>query len=155
MSHAGEYRPRRGPGPVHVRWEWRTFGDDLGDAETRLRALTRERLHESDETYLLRPEGRDAVKVREGLMDVKHLEQVNGDGLELWRPVMKSPLPISPADARAVLAALGMDAPRLELESYDVAELVGAGARTSVSRARSRPSYESPTRRRSRRRRSP
>jgi hypothetical protein len=60
-------------------------------------------------------------------MDIKHLEQVNGDGLELWRPVMKSPLPISPAHARAVFAALGVDAPRLELASYDVADLAGAG----------------------------
>ena len=133
MSHAGEDRPRRGPGPVQVRWEWRTFGDRLGEAETRLRALTPERRQESDETYLLCPESRDAVKVREGLMDVKHLEQVNGDDLELWRPVMKSPLPISPADARAVLAALGMDAPPLELESYDGAQLVGAGTAVTLA----------------------
>lgn len=115
-----------------MRWEWRTFGDRLGDAETRLRALTPERVQESDETYLLCPESRDAVKVREGLMDVKHLEQVNRDGLELWRPVMKSPLPISPADARAVLVALSVDAPPLELESYDVAELAGAGTAVTL-----------------------
>ena len=58
-----------------------------------------ERVAESDETYLLSAEGVDAVKVRDGQMDVKHLEQVD-DGLELWKPVMKSPLPISAADAR-------------------------------------------------------
>ena len=110
-----------------MRWEWRTFGDELGDAETRLRALTPERLQESDETYLISGAVDHAVKAREGLMDIKNLEQVNRDGLELWRPVMKSPLPISPADARAVLAALGIDAPPLELESYDVADLVGLG----------------------------
>ena len=39
-----------------------------------------------------------------------------------------TPLPISPADARAVLAALGIDAPPLELESYDVADLAGTGS---------------------------
>jgi exopolyphosphatase / guanosine-5'-triphosphate,3'-diphosphate pyrophosphatase len=116
-----------------VRWEWRTFGNGLGDAETRLRALTPERVQESDETYLLSAAVEHAVKVREGLMDVKHLEQVNGDGLELWRPVMKAPLPISPADARAVLAALGMGAPPLELESYDVAELVGASTAVTLA----------------------
>ena len=109
-----------------MRWEWRTFGDGLADAETRLRALTPERVQEIDETYLLAAAVDHAVKEREGLMDVKHLEQVNGDGLELWRPVMKSQLPISAADARAVLAALGVDSAPLELESYDVADLAGA-----------------------------
>ena len=109
-----------------MRWEWRTFGDRLGEAETRLGALTPERERESDETYLLSGAVDHAVKARAGLMDIKHLEKVNRDGLELWRPVMKSPLPISPADARAVLAALGVDAPPLELETYEVAELVAA-----------------------------
>jgi len=108
-----------------VRWEWRTFGDDLGDAEARLLALTPERVQESDETYLVSGSLDHAVKQREGLMDIKQLEHVNADGLELWQPVMKSPLPISPTDARAVLAALHVDA-TLELEDYDVAELADA-----------------------------
>ena len=41
---------------------------------------------------------------------------------------MKSPLPISAADARAVLAALNVDAPPLELDAYDVADLARASA---------------------------
>jgi exopolyphosphatase / guanosine-5'-triphosphate,3'-diphosphate pyrophosphatase len=109
-----------------LRWEWRTFGDALGDAETRLRELTPERVQESDETYLLSGALDHAVKAREELMDIKHLEQVNRDGLELWRPVMKSALPISPDEARSVLTALGMDAPPLSLERYEVADLVAA-----------------------------
>ena len=115
-----------------MRWEWRTFGDRLGPAEARLRALSPERLQESDETYLISAEGHDAVKVRDGLMDIKHLEQVDGDGLELWRPVLKSPLPISAADARAVLAALNLEAPPLELDAYDVADLTGTGAAVTL-----------------------
>jgi exopolyphosphatase/guanosine-5'-triphosphate,3'-diphosphate pyrophosphatase len=112
-----------------LRWEWRTFGDRLGDAETRLRALTPERVQETDETYLLAAGPHDdAVKARDGLMDVKHLEQVNGDGLQLWRPVMKAPLPISAADARAVLAALNAEVPPLERDSYDVADLADTSA---------------------------
>ena len=115
-----------------MRWEWRTFGDGLGAAEGRLRALAPERLQESDETYLVAAEGHDAVKARDGLMDIKHLEQVDDDGLELWRPVMKSPLPISPADASAVLAALSVDAPPLELDAYDVADLARASAAVTL-----------------------
>ena len=66
------------------------------------------------------------MKLRDGLMDIKHLEDVDRDGLELWRPVMKSPLPVSAADARAVLAALGVPAPALEREAYELADLVAA-----------------------------
>jgi hypothetical protein len=50
----------------HLRWEWRTFGDALGDGETRLRALTPQRVQERDETYLLSGAVDHAVKAREG-----------------------------------------------------------------------------------------
>jgi exopolyphosphatase / guanosine-5'-triphosphate,3'-diphosphate pyrophosphatase len=108
-----------------LRWEWRTFGDEFGGAEDRLGSIEPERVVESDETYLLSAEGVDAVKVRDGLMDVKHLEQVDDDGLELWKPVMKSPMPISAADARAVLAALRVAAP-VDRDTYDVTDLARA-----------------------------
>ena len=108
-----------------LRWEWRTFGERFGGAEERLGSIEPERVAESDETYLLSAEGVDAVKVRDGLMDVKHLEQVDDDGLELWKPVMKSPLPISAADARAVLAALRVSA-SLDSDTYDLADLARA-----------------------------
>lgn len=114
--------------PSRDRWEWRTFGDQLGAAETRLRALPLERSQESDETYILAPEGHDAVKVRDGLMDIKHLQQVDDDGLERWKPIMKSPLPISAADARTVLATLGVEPPPLELDAYEIADLAAASA---------------------------
>ena len=45
---------------------------------------------------------------------------------------MKSPLPVSAADARAVLAALGVHAPTLERDAYEVAELVGASAAVTL-----------------------
>jgi exopolyphosphatase / guanosine-5'-triphosphate,3'-diphosphate pyrophosphatase len=108
-----------------LRWEWRTFGEQLGGAEKRLGSMTPERVAESDETYLLTAESVDAVKVRDGLMDVKHLAQVDDNQLELWKPVMKSPLPISAADAGAVLAALGVSAP-LDRDTYDLADLARA-----------------------------
>jgi exopolyphosphatase / guanosine-5'-triphosphate,3'-diphosphate pyrophosphatase len=111
---------------VALRWEWRTFGEQFGGAEHRLAPTE---VVESDELYLISAEGVDAVKVRDGLMDVKHLERVDADGLELWKPVMKSPLPISSGDARAVLAALRIPA-RLDADAYDLADLaeVASGA---------------------------
>ena len=111
-----------------MRWEWRTFGDSLGAAEARLGALEPARVQASDETYLLSPAGRDTVKARDGLLDVKHLEQVDDNGLELWRPVMKSPLPVSAEDAGAALAALAVDVPPPASGTYDVDDLAGASA---------------------------
>jgi exopolyphosphatase/guanosine-5'-triphosphate,3'-diphosphate pyrophosphatase len=108
-----------------LRWEWRTFGDHLGEAEERLGSMDPERVAESDETYLLSDKGIDAVKVRDGLMDVKHLEQVDEHGLEQWNPVMKAPLPISAADAGAVLAALSAPAEPYG-DTYDLAGLTEA-----------------------------
>src|SRR4051794_19514490 len=111
-----------------MRWEWRTFGDDLGEAGQRLAALRVERVTESQEPYLLAPASLDAVKVRDGLMDVKRLERVDDDGLQLWAPVMKAPLPLSAADARAVLAALDVPVPALASDAYELTDVVAAGA---------------------------
>jgi exopolyphosphatase / guanosine-5'-triphosphate,3'-diphosphate pyrophosphatase len=108
-----------------LRWEWRTFGEQFGRSEERFDSIEPERSVESDETYLLSADGVDAVKIREGVMDVKRLEQVDDDGLELWKPVMKSPLPISAPDARAVLAALRISA-ALDRDTYDLADLTRA-----------------------------
>jgi exopolyphosphatase / guanosine-5'-triphosphate,3'-diphosphate pyrophosphatase len=113
---------------VGLRWEWRTFGDDLGEAAQRLASLRVEQVTESDETYLLAPASLDAVKVRDGLLDVKHLEEVDDDGLQLWAPVMKAPLPVSAADTRAVLAALDVPVPALEGGTFVLSEIVAAGA---------------------------
>jgi exopolyphosphatase/guanosine-5'-triphosphate,3'-diphosphate pyrophosphatase len=113
---------------VALRWEWRTFGDDLGEAERRLASLRVEQVTDSDETYLLAPASLDAVKVRDGLLDVKHLQEVDDDGLQLWAPVMKAPLPVSAGDARAVLAALDVPVPALEGGTFVLSEIVAAGA---------------------------
>jgi exopolyphosphatase / guanosine-5'-triphosphate,3'-diphosphate pyrophosphatase len=116
---------------MNLRWEWRTFGDDFGAAESRLGSLHVESVVESDETYLLSAECRDAVKVRAGLMDLKRLERVDDDGLELWKPLMKSALPISAADALVVLAALGVRAPLAD-SSYDLAGIAAVSSEVLV-----------------------
>ena len=108
-----------------MRWEWRTFGDEFGGADELLSSIGSEAAVETDETYLVSADGVDAVKVRAGLLDVKHLEQVDDHGLELWNPVMKSPLPISAADAKTVLTALRVSAP-LDRDTYDLQELAAA-----------------------------
>jgi exopolyphosphatase / guanosine-5'-triphosphate,3'-diphosphate pyrophosphatase len=118
---------RRDDRPIGFRWEWRTFGD-LGAAGERLGALEPESVGESDEIYLLSAEGVDAVKLRDGLMDVKHLAQVGAQGLELWKPVMKAPLPIAGPDARIVFDALRVDA-TISRDAYALADLEGPSVR--------------------------
>jgi exopolyphosphatase/guanosine-5'-triphosphate,3'-diphosphate pyrophosphatase len=106
------------------RWEWRTFGEEFGDAETRLAALTPERVAESDEVYLLSSRSDASVKVREGVMDVKVLEGIDDEGLEQWKPILKAGFPLSSADADAVLTALGAEDPELVRSAYSFEELL-------------------------------
>ena len=90
---------------ITPRWEWRTFGDDFGEGERAFAALTPERVQESDEIYLVGREG-DTVKVRDALMDIKVLREVDENGLEQWTPVMKAEFPIPATDVPRVFEAL-------------------------------------------------
>jgi exopolyphosphatase/guanosine-5'-triphosphate,3'-diphosphate pyrophosphatase len=65
------------------------------------------------------------VKVRDDLMDVKRLEAVDGNGLEQWRPVLKSHFPLGTADVQTVLGALGVSVPELAREAYALEQLIG------------------------------
>ncbi len=87
------------------RWEWRTFGQSFGPAEEAFAALTPGSTHDSDELYLLAP-GADTVKVRDDLMDIKVLREVDADGLERWEPVMKASFPLGVADLDTVRTSL-------------------------------------------------
>ncbi len=106
------------------RWEWRTFGERFGAADTRFAALPAESVQESDELYLLSLESDAPVKVRNELMDVKHLEHVNDDGLEQWLPAMKAQFPLPAADVSFVLATLGVVGPTLTRSEYTLGELL-------------------------------
>ena len=107
------------------RWEWRTFGDDFGEVERKLAATEPERVQESNETYVLSVASDASVKVRDGLMDVKLLEEVDGDGLEQWRPTMKAEFPLAADGVRQVFDALAVPLPPLARDEYTVDQLVG------------------------------
>jgi exopolyphosphatase / guanosine-5'-triphosphate,3'-diphosphate pyrophosphatase len=109
---------------VVPRWEWRTFGHDLGDAQRWFAAREAESAQESDETYVLSRESDASVKIRGGQLDVKRCEQVDDAGLEQWRPVLKASFPLSAADVGTALEALGVDAPLPEGE-YPQERLMG------------------------------
>ncbi len=106
------------------RWEWRTFGESFGDADAKYAALTPTDVQESDELYFLTNENNENVKVRFDLMDIKTLVEVNADGLEQWKPVMKAKFPLPAAEVKKVLEALGVPAPKMARESYTLDQFV-------------------------------
>src|SRR3954451_24983335 len=89
-----------------ARWEWRTFGDSFGPAESHF--ATPERVEERDDLYLLSRNSDASVKVRDGRMDVKELQRVGDDGLEQWWPVLKAPYPLGAEDFGVLADALGV-----------------------------------------------
>jgi exopolyphosphatase / guanosine-5'-triphosphate,3'-diphosphate pyrophosphatase len=74
------------------RWEWRTFGRDFGQAEDTIEAMEPSGVAESDELYVLSPDGEN-VKVRDGLLDIKALREADRAGLQRWEPVLKAEFP--------------------------------------------------------------
>ncbi len=108
---------------ITPRWEWRSFGRRFAEAETRLAALTPDGVQESDELYLLCGAG-DNVKVRDALMDIKVLRQVNAEGLEQWMPVMKAGFPLPATEAAKVFGALRLPVPSLSRASNTLDEII-------------------------------
>ena len=100
------------------RWEWRTFGEPLDSADRALASYEITSDHDSDETYLLSVHSDASVKIRDGLMDVKHLREVDDAGLELWLPVMKAQFPLAADDVAAVFSTLKIDVPVLGRQHY-------------------------------------
>ncbi len=94
---------------VVPRWEWRTTGASLDDAERRLAQLEPARVEESADRYILSATSDASVKVRGGVLDVKLLQRVDG-ALEQWKPIAKLPFPLTPDGVRIVLDALGVEA---------------------------------------------
>jgi exopolyphosphatase/guanosine-5'-triphosphate,3'-diphosphate pyrophosphatase len=93
-------------GPIVPRWEWRTFAASFVDADRRFRELPPGQASQSHESYLLSPHCDANVKIRDELMDIKRLEQVDAHGLEQWRPVLKAAFPLRAAEVAEVCAAL-------------------------------------------------
>jgi len=104
------------------RWEWRTFAASFGDADRRFSQLPPGKVQDSNELYLLSPNSDANVKIRDQLMDIKTLEQVNAAGLEQWRPVMKSGFPLPAAEVAKVCAALHV-APLSPREVYTLEQV--------------------------------
>ena len=97
------------------RWEWRTFARAI---ETRidLAAHPRIRHAESSEIYLASAtSSKSNPKIRDEKIDIKALQQVNDDGLELWKPMLKASFPLSEEQLAEVCRALNLTASPAEI----------------------------------------
>ena len=109
--------------PIVPRWEWRTFASDFGAVGDRFAEQPQTGVQDSDEIYFVGGAGA-IVKVRDALMDIKVLREVDAFGLERWEPVLKHPFPLPAAEVTRVYAALGLDPPQLAREAYTLAQII-------------------------------
>jgi hypothetical protein len=100
------------------RWEWRTFTEDLGKAEENIRKYPEGKTRESYEVYILSEVSIDNTKVRDDLMDIKTLQQVNEDRLEQWLPIMKGTFPLPVSEIEKVFKCFRVALPKFERTEY-------------------------------------
>lgn len=110
-------------GQVIPRWEWRVFGHRFPLADAEFAARTPTGVQDGDELYLLAPSG-DNVKVRDGLLDIKVLREVDADGLQRWSPILKAPFPLSIDDALAAYRSLAVGDPARQSVPLTLEELL-------------------------------
>ena len=77
------------------RWEWRTFGKEFPTFAATLKKYGEGSTKKSEEFYILSRASDENVKIREDLVDVKSLKNINTDKLEQWDPIMKAGFPIT------------------------------------------------------------
>ncbi|MEN8237970.1 MAG: Ppx/GppA phosphatase family protein [Actinomycetota bacterium] len=105
------------------RWEWRTFGANLPDEHATFEEISHTGVFDSDEVYLLSPGGSN-VKIRDDLMDIKVLREVDAAGLEQWMPVTKTAFPITRPGLEEVFKALGIAPPDLHRDRYTLTQFI-------------------------------
>ena len=112
-----------GTPPIVPRWEWRTFGGQLDAVEADLARWDHAGESESDELYLLSAEG-DNVKIRDELLDIKVLREVDEQGLERWEPTLKAGFPLDARTVAMVFEALHRPLPELSRQAYSQDQLL-------------------------------
>lgn len=112
-------------GKIIPRWEWRTFGDKFGDSESKIQAHELGNFKKSSEKYILSRNSDENCKIRDDLMDIKSLQQVNGDKLEQWYPTLKEGFPLSQNTIKKLCVDFfKIDVPEMDKEAYDYNEFV-------------------------------
>jgi exopolyphosphatase / guanosine-5'-triphosphate,3'-diphosphate pyrophosphatase len=109
--------------PIVPRWEWRTFGGSLDEVAVQLARWDHVGESESDERYLLSAQG-DNVKIRDELLDIKVLREIDERGLERWEPTLKAAFPLDAPTLAIVFEALHQPLPELSRQAYSQDQLL-------------------------------
>ncbi len=106
------------------RYEFRTFAQNFGMVETRMRQLSNcEMIRESAEIYIVSATNdENNTKIRDDKMDIKELVEKK-QGLERWNPRMKGEFPMSAEIIQTdVFPAFGVDRPEFNRDTYTLAQ---------------------------------
>ncbi len=107
-------------GKIIPRWEWRTFGDNFGVSEEKIKSYEMGNFKKSSEKYILSRNSNENCKVRDELMDIKSLQQVNDDKLEQWYPTLKEGFPLSQETITMLCKDFfKVEVPAMDKEAYD------------------------------------
>ncbi|OQY29560.1 MAG: hypothetical protein B6244_03380 [Candidatus Cloacimonetes bacterium 4572_55] len=107
---------------IKPRFEFRTFAQNFGLVETKMRKLSPvEKIRESSEIYIMSAgNNENNTKIRDGLMDIKVFVQEK-KGLQQWNPRMKGKFPMETAMIRdEVFPAFGIAAPEFKRDVYSL-----------------------------------
>ena len=106
------------------RWEWRTFSTRLADIEAKIGLAVQIAPRQSDEVYLLNSTTPHSAKIRDRVLEVKRLQQVDSSGLELWSPAFKAAFPLSAPVLQSAFTALDLPPPTTRPGDYDLDEFL-------------------------------
>lgn len=107
-------------GKIIPRWEWRTFGENFGVSEEKIKAYELGNFKKSSEKYILSANSNENCKVRDELMDIKSLQQINDDKLEQWYPTLKEGFPLSQETITMLCKDFfKVEVPAMDKEAYD------------------------------------
>jgi len=99
------------------RWEYRVFAEDLGVVEDNIRAHERTRVLDSVEDYIICRSSGNNVKIRDGLLDIKQLENI------------KVGFPCPADDVARIFSAFDLTRPEMTRSEYTydqfISEVVG------------------------------
>ena len=107
-------------GKIIPRWEWRTFGENFGVSEEKIKSYELGNFKKSSEKYILSRNSNENCKVRDELMDIKSLQQINDDKLEQWYPTLKEGFPLSKETITMLCKDFfKVEVPAMDKEAYD------------------------------------
>lgn len=108
------------------RYEFRIFGNNLEKIETLIKELSQKEMTRTmDSVYLLTPwKRKNNLKIREGVMDIKLLEQTY-ECLEQWNPLLVGEFPLTAEVIKTtVFPALGIESPVFERKKYTLKQFI-------------------------------